>query len=255
MLRNQKLLSAGLTILLAISGQSIVQAGGNGGHGGGGGGSFHAASHSVGNAMSHQSSTFKPVNHTVQTGKMNYGQIGKMTNQQSHNVLAHNTQLSNHVKSHLPVSPISSSSSQLMKGSKFPGNSNMGKVNSIFANKPICPQFGGGYGKGGYGGCWGNGYGNCWGKGCGWGGWGYGNCGYGGYGCSNYGYGNYGYGCTNYGYGYYPGYFSGCYSYPIVQTCPVRVFAPVCVSSVTTAIPAVASVVLNNVAVPPSPVQ
>ena len=258
MLRNQNLLTAGLTILLAVSGQAVTLAGG---HGGGGGGSFHGASHSVGNAMSHQSNMTrtpqfqtKQVNNVVQSNKLNVVppsklnnvQVGKMTNLQTHtaqtnNVQNHNVKLTDQVKNHLPVSPVNNSSSQTMKGFKFSGNVNMSKGNSIFPIKSTCAPFGGGYGKCGYGGCWGNGYGGCWGNGCGFG-WGYGN-----YGCGNWGYGN------SYGCGYWPGYFGGCYNYAIAQPYPVQASTPVDVSSTAAVTPGATSVVLNDTAVPPLP--
>lgn len=268
MLRKQNLLTAGLMVLLTVSGQSYAVAGGHhGGMGSGGSSGFHAnqfsknnsgprPSFSVQSSVNHKLNNVMPLqanhpktlpaktvlqnqgSHNFQFPKhttlgLNKGTLGNVTNPTIHK---------------LPVLPVNTTGNS---GIKFPGNINLGSIKPIINHpikpigpikpvgpvgpiKPICPPYGCGPGK----------YGNCWGTGCGFGygcGWGYG-----GLGCGNWGYG--GYGC-----GYWPGYFGGGYNYPCVQPYPVSVGTPVYVTSTPVVVPTATNLVLNDTAVPPAP--
>jgi hypothetical protein len=252
MFRKHNLLTAGLMVLVSVSGQSFAIAGGH--HGGSGGGSFQGGKMSGNgarpsfnvqpsfhkNVMSQPNNTFKtqqfqnnPLN-SLQVNKVNNGALGNthvmkdpklVLNQPKLGTL--NTQLLNH-------------SNQSLKTVKLPDHFDLGKAKPINGIKPIipinpgkpfppiCPPQGGQCGTGGCwkGGCWGNGCGFNWNVGCG--NWTFGNC-----------------GC-----GYWPGYFGCGYPYPSYPVYTPTYFTTMPIVEV---IPTSTTIVLNEPAVPPSP--
>ena len=285
MLRKHNLLTAGLMVLLSVSGRAVALAGGHhGGSSGGGNSSFHApqfSNHSMGSRSNLQvqpqfnrnsGNVVLPQNQSLKTGVTNT-QVMKTQFPQNHGQTVLKTGTLN--------------PSQSSHNFRFPGNLNqntnhikLGSTNLVNKTNhiPVLPihnpsstamkgiHFPGNYnpGKispifpikpikpicppygGGSGQC-GTGFGGCWGNygGC----WGNG-CGF-GWGCGNWGCGNWGYG--NYGCGYWPGYFGGCYNTPLYQPYPVTVSTPVYVTSTPTVVPTSTSLVLNDAAVPPAP--
>lgn len=283
MLRKQNILTAGLMVLLTVSGQTFAVAGGN--RGGFGGGSHnkpsnHVSNHSLtprpsfsvqspvkqslGNAMTRQTMNMQTQPLLKNQSRISSQPLKLNTVQTPRNFqFPNNLNLGQHGKlgtsatkiGHLPVLPIKNPVPH------FPGNIPVGNVNPVNPVKPVFPV-----------------------KpvlpvkpvipvkpvfpiksiipikpippicppfggtqcGNGYGNWGYGYCGgWGwGWGCGNWGYGNYG--C-----GYWPGYFGGC-SYPLYPTCSYPIYTPVYFTS-TQFVPTTTTIVLNDTAVPPSP--
>lgn len=276
MLKTRNILAtAAMTVLMAFAGQADAGHGGHGGSGSGGGGfrpqmssgnmgmrpvgnfqNQHNVSNMQSNALKLQSNHSNVLSNATKLPNVQNSNI-HLANKVNHNKLTNVLNSNGHNNSHgISLNHISN------KGMNGQNSQSGFKQNSF---KQICPPWGSGSGK--YTGCWGN-YGGCYGS--------YGGC-FGNYGgCyGNYGYGcnypcvytNWGYGCGDWGYtcGYYPRYYT-CYSYPIVQPCPVVSCAYAPATQVVTTAPVTNNVVVNetaapvgslalsNVAIPPSPV-